>query len=93
MHEEHICDSFASLLLKAPPLIVKNIRSKAKGNNDQFVQTVLSKWHSREGTPVPFTWRELIQCMKDTGLDQNLVKIIEQEVLGKLCASENKYTK
>ena len=85
MHNDPTCDSFASKLLEAPSLIVQNIRRKSHGDNDQFVQTILIKWYSREGNPVPFTWRDLIQCMKDAGLDPRLVQIIEQKVLGKSC--------
>ena len=85
MNEVPDCNNFASKLLKAPPLIVKKIRREAQGDNDQFVQTVLTKWYSRECNAVPFTWRDLIQCMKGAGLDQHLVQIIEQNVLGKFC--------
>ena len=95
MHKDPDCNNFASKLLKAPPLIVNNIRRKSHEHNDQFIQTVLTKWHAGEGDPVPFTWRHLIQCMKDASLDLRLVQIIEWNVLGKFCveASENSYTK
>ena len=93
LHDEPTCNRFASLLLSADPLIVDDIRREAKENNDQFVQILLSKWYSREGNSVPFTWRDLIQCMKDAGLDQHMVQIIERNILGMFCVgpSENNY--
>ena len=81
-HDDPICDRFACKLLKALLLDVNAIRREAQGNN-QFIQTVLGKWHSGEGNAVPFTWRDLIQCMKGAGLETRLVHVIEGKVLGK----------
>ena len=89
LHGNHTCDNFASLLLKAPNLIVNAIRREAQGDNNQFIQTVLQKWYSKEGNPVPITWRYLIQCMKDAGLDHQLVQVIEGKDLGKFCIGDS----
>ena len=80
LHEDARTNNFASLLLQSPPLLVQNIRRASDGSNQQFVQEVLNKWHARQGTPVPFTWGDLIKCMKDADLDQHLVQIIEQNL-------------
>ena len=73
------CDNFANLLLQNP-LVVGNLRIQNATNN-AFVTAVLTQWYSRTGTPVPFTWRNLIQCMRNAGLDPRTVQIIEQNVL------------
>ena len=80
LHDLPICDNFASLLLNANHLVVSAIRKESQGNQLQFINTVLSKWHSREGTSVPCTWKNLIQCMKAAGLDQHMIQIIEQNI-------------
>ena len=81
------CDNFANLLLQNR-LVVKNLRSESS-SNDTFVTAVLDQWCSRAGTPVPFTWRDLTQCMKDAGLDPRTVQVIEQHVLWQCHASKD----
>ena len=73
------CDNFANLLLQNPS-VVQNLRSQ-NSTNQAFVTAVLTQWYQAIGTPVPFTWRDMIQCMKDAGLDPRTVHIIEQNVL------------
>ena len=75
------CDNFANLLLK-DSLVVQNLRDR-KPTNKAFVNAVLNEWYSGTGTPVPFTWSDLIQCMRNAGLHPRTVKIIEENV-GKL---------
>ena len=73
------CDNLANLLLQNP-VVVNNLRANNQENN-AFVQAVLTQWYSRIGTPVPLTWRDLIQCMKDAGLTPHTVQIIERKIL------------
>ena len=82
LHPNTICDNFANLLLQ-DSLVVGNIRSENKSNNS-FVDAVLTQWFSSTGTSVPFTWRDLIQCMKDAGLNSHTVQIIEDNVLDEM---------
>ena len=82
LHPSTTCDNFANLLLD-DNLFVESIRRENQTDNKQFVQSVLSKWHSKSDTAVPCTWGDLIRCMKDADLDQHKIQIIEHEVLGK----------
>ena len=93
LHPSTTCDNFANLLL-GDNLFVESIRRENPTNNKQFVQTILSKWHSRSGTPVPCTWEDLILCMKGADLDRRKIQIIEREVFGKCYVgpSEKNYT-
>ena len=74
------CDNFASILLLQNCLVVQNLRSE-NSTYDAFVIAILNQWCSGTCTPVPFIWRDLIQCMKGAGLDPHTVQVIEQHVL------------
>ena len=79
LNPAHICDNFANLLLDNTT-VVDNLRANNQENN-AFVQAVLRQWYNRTGSPVPCTWRDLIQCMKNAGLTPHTVQIIEQNIL------------
>ena len=82
LHPAFACDNFANLLLYNP-VVVNSLRAINHENN-AFVQAVLTQWYSRTGYSVPCTWRDLIQCMKDAGLDPRTVQIIEDNVLNEV---------
>ena len=82
-HDPVLCDNFADLLLNKEMFVRATRRNNAGfPGNPGFVNAVLQDWHhSVEPPPVPCTWKDLIKCMKDAGLNPNLVKVIEDNVL------------
>ena len=81
-HPDTTCANFANLLLQNP-VLVKSLQDSHQGKS-AFVQAVLREWYSGTGTPVSFTWWDLIQCMRKTGLNSHTVHIIEQNILDKV---------
>ena len=81
LHSPVQCDNFANLLLR-DRLLVKDVRRKNPGNDSlSFVQAVLEKWICKSGSAVPCTWENLIECMKDAGLDGYMVQLISENTI------------
>ena len=75
LHSNTECDVFANLLLR-DPLLVQSTR-RDKPSNDGFILAVLTLWHSKSGSAVPYMWNDFIDCMKGAGLDKDMIKIVE----------------
>ena len=82
-HESTQCTSFAHKLLN-DRLSVKKLRKKYDKDDDEFVRAVLENWVSRnddskEGS-LPCTWDTLVQCVDESGLDGEFLKLLKDNV-------------
>ena len=73
------CDIFASLLLGGDPLLVEATR-REKPDNVDFIHAILRIWYAQSGSAVSYTWRDLVDCMKRAGLNEVMVKTIEDNI-------------
>ena len=79
LHTPDQCISFANLLLN-DYFYVKATRRR-NPETEAFVSEVLHKWYSSVGGPAsPCTWRDLIWCMKEAGLDKKMIQTITENV-------------
>ena len=81
-HTSAKCDDFAHKLLN-DRLTVRELRNK-HSKNDEFVRAVLDKWVSRdddskEGS-LPCTWDTLVQCVDESDLDGEFLKLLKDNV-------------
>lgn len=76
LHTPPECEKFANLLLDDDYMLVRATR-RENPDNSAFVKTVLEKRYS---SAVPFTWKDLIDCMKNAGLDELMIKTIEDNL-------------
>ena len=80
LHPPAKCDDFAHLLLDDRMFVLATRREKPK--NDEFIRAVLQKWFaSVGGRALTCTWSNLIDCMKRSGLDAVMIRIIEDKIL------------
>ena len=79
LHSNTHCYVFANLLLGGDPLLVEATR-REKPDNVNFIHTVLRIWYSQSGLAVPYTWNNLIDCMKRAGLNEVMIKTIEDNI-------------
>ena len=81
-HKSTQCLSFAHKLLN-DRLSVKKLRKKYS-EDDEFVQAVLDKWVSRDDDSkkdsLPCTWDTLVQCVDESGLDGDFLKLLKDNV-------------
>ena len=73
-HDSSQCDDFGHKLLK-DKLAMKRLRKNNK-DDDKFIRAVLENWLSRDGT-----WKVLVQCADEAGLDGDFVKLLINNVL------------
>ena len=81
-HTSAKCDDFAHKVLN-DKLTVRELRKKYS-KDDQFVRAVLNNWVSRdddskEGS-LPCTWDTLVQCVDESGLDGDFLKLLKDNV-------------
>ena len=81
-HESAQCLNFAHKLLNNR-LSVKKLQ-KEYGKDDEFVRAVLDKWVSRDDDSkkgsLPCTWDTLVQCVDESGLDGEFLKLLKDNV-------------
>ena len=81
-HESTQCLNFAHKLLN-DRLSVKKLR-KEYSKDDEFVRAVLDKWVSRDDDSkkgsLPCTWDTLVQCVDESGLDGDFLKLLKDNV-------------
>ena len=91
-HTSTKCDDFAHKLLNNK-LTVRELR-KEYSKDDEFVQAVLNKWVSRDDdsteiSPLPCTWDILVQCVDESDLDGDFLKLLKYNVpTGMICGSK-----
>ena len=77
-HASTKCDDFAHKLLNNK-LTVRELR-KEYSKDDKFVRAVLGKWMSRDDGSLPCNWDTLVQCVDESGLDGDFVKLLKDNV-------------
>ena len=81
-HTSTKCDDFAHKLLN-DKLTVRELRKKLS-KDDEFVRAVLDKWVSRDDDSkkgsLPCTWDTLVQCVDESGLDGDFLKLLKDNI-------------
>ena len=83
-HKPTQCDDFANMLL-VDKLLVKKIRVMHENDKEKFVRAVLERWISRDDDDedeesLECTWKALVSCCHDAGLDGDFVKLLRDNV-------------
>ena len=81
-HASTKCTDFAHILLNERRT-VRQLQHEYS-NKDEFVRAVLDKWLSRdddskEGS-LPCTWDTLVQCVDESGLDGEFLKLLKDNI-------------
>ena len=89
-HTSTKCDDFVHKLLN-DRLTMRELRKKCGKDDDAFVRAVLDKWvsrddNSKEGS-LPCTWDTLVQCVDESGLDGDFLKLLKDNVPTGMCTS------
>ena len=80
-HSMATCVMFAEVLLN-DRLVVQKFKKNSRGEVEEFIQAVLSKWISSVGgPPVECNWPNLLDCMSKAGMDEFSIHTIKEVVM------------